>query len=143
MTDSTLVTSALTAMHIPRRLFRHPGLVQSLEQAARERGQQPEQVVRSIVFRLGEGDYLMVLMAGPRQISWPVLRRYLGQSRLTLASEAEVLEATGYPLGAVSPFLLSGDIPYSTLPFWQGCLFVESLSDFHYRPGVKQPQTSG
>ncbi len=104
MVDSTPVTSALTEKRIPHRLFRHAGPVHSLEQAAQERGQLPEQVVRSIVFRLGEGKYVMVLMAGPTQISWPALRRYLGQSRLTLASEAEVLEVTGYPLGAVSPF---------------------------------------
>ena len=46
----------------------------------------------------------MVLMAGPTQVSWPALRSYLGQSRLTMASEAEVLAATGYRPGAVSPF---------------------------------------
>ena len=46
----------------------------------------------------------MVLIAGPAQISWPRLRAYLGQSRLTMASEAEVLEVTGYRVGAVSPF---------------------------------------
>jgi prolyl-tRNA editing enzyme YbaK/EbsC (Cys-tRNA(Pro) deacylase) len=31
------------------------------------------------------------------------LRRYLAKSRLTMASEEEVLAVTGYPLGAVSP----------------------------------------
>jgi prolyl-tRNA editing enzyme YbaK/EbsC (Cys-tRNA(Pro) deacylase) len=46
----------------------------------------------------------MVLMAGPSQISWPRLRAALDVSRLSMASEVEVLEATGYPLGAVSPF---------------------------------------
>ncbi len=45
----------------------------------------------------------MVLVAGPAQVSWPALRAYLGQSRLTTASEAEVLAVTGYPIGAVSP----------------------------------------
>jgi Cys-tRNA(Pro)/Cys-tRNA(Cys) deacylase len=44
------------------------------------------------------------LMAGPAQISWPRLRAALDISRLSMASEVEVLEATGYPLGAVSPF---------------------------------------
>jgi Cys-tRNA(Pro)/Cys-tRNA(Cys) deacylase len=29
---------------------------------------------------------------------------YLGQSRLTMANEDEVLAVTGYPIGAVSPF---------------------------------------
>ena len=50
----------------------------------------------------------MVLMAGPSQISWPALRTFLGQSRLTMASEEEVLAATGYRIGAVSPLGLPG-----------------------------------
>jgi Cys-tRNA(Pro)/Cys-tRNA(Cys) deacylase len=102
--DSTPVTLALAQKGIPFIFFRHPGQVNSLEQAAFERGQQPEQVVRSLVFRLGAGSFVMVLVAGPAQVAWPALRSYLGQSRLTLASEAEVLEATGYKLGSVSPF---------------------------------------
>jgi Cys-tRNA(Pro)/Cys-tRNA(Cys) deacylase len=101
--DNTPVTIALDEKGIPYRFFRHEGQVSSLEQAARERGQQPEQVIRSIVFRLAKGDYLMVLVAGPIQISWPTLRAYLGQSRLTLADKAEILSVTGYPIGAVSP----------------------------------------
>ena len=98
------VSLALKERNIPHRVFTHPGPVTSLEQAARERGQRPEQVVRSILFRIGEDVYLMALVAGPAQISWKALRAYLGQSRLTTASEAEVLEVTGYPIGAVSPF---------------------------------------
>lgn len=100
----TPVTWALTDKDVPYRLFRHPGPVKSLEQAARERGHRPEQVVRSILFRLAKGEYAMVLMAGPDQISWKALRSYLGQSRLTTASEEEVLTVTGYERGAVSPF---------------------------------------
>jgi len=45
----------------------------------------------------------MVLIAGERQVAWPILRRHLGQSRLTMATEAEVKAATGYERGAVSP----------------------------------------
>lgn len=103
MEDTTPVTRALDAEGIPYRFFHHPGQVSSLEQAARERGQEPEQVIRSILFRLSKGDYVMVLVAGPAQISWPALRSYLGQSRLTTADESEILAITGYPIGAVSP----------------------------------------
>lgn len=46
----------------------------------------------------------MVLMAGPAQVSWKALRRHVGQSRLTTASEDEVLAVTGYTRGAVAPF---------------------------------------
>lgn len=104
MSFSSPVTRALDESGVPYRVFHHPGPVHSLEQAARERGQQPEQVVRSILFRLAQDQFAMVLVAGPAQISWPSLRSYLGQSRLTMASEAEVLTVTGYPIGAVSPF---------------------------------------
>jgi len=33
-----------------------------------------------------------------------ILRKHLGLSRITMASEDEVLAATGYRIGAVSPF---------------------------------------
>jgi Cys-tRNA(Pro) deacylase len=107
---TTPVTEALTALSIPHRLFTHPGEVTSLEQAAEERGHRPSQVVRSLLFRLGKGDYVMLLVAGPEQVSWPALRQYLGQSRLTTASREEVLQVTGYPIGGVSPFGLPAPI---------------------------------
>jgi Cys-tRNA(Pro)/Cys-tRNA(Cys) deacylase len=46
----------------------------------------------------------MVLIAGDRQVAWPTLRKHLGQSRLTMATEVEVKAATGYERGAVAPF---------------------------------------
>jgi Cys-tRNA(Pro) deacylase len=102
----TPIGRALRALDIPFREFRHPGPVHTLEQAAAERGQRPEQVVRSLLFRLAQDDYLMVLVAGPRQVDWKALRRVVGQSRLTMASADEVRAVTGYEIGAVSPFAL-------------------------------------
>lgn len=104
MSNSTPVSRALAQMNIPHREFRHPGPVRSLEQAAAERGQQPEQIIRSILFRLSADVFVMVLMAGPQQIDWKTLRRYLGEKRLTTASEEEVRRVTGYERGAVAPF---------------------------------------
>jgi Cys-tRNA(Pro)/Cys-tRNA(Cys) deacylase len=104
MTELPPVARALAERRIPYRLFVHTGPVHSLEQAAHERNQLPDQVIRSIVFRVGKDEFLMALMAGNRQISWPALRRYLGQSRLTLATEDEVRSVTGYERGAVAPF---------------------------------------
>ena len=104
---STPVTLFLDSRHIPYRLFQHNGPVHSLEQAAQERGQRTDQIVRSILFRLSSEDFLMVLIAGIRQISWKTLRAYLKHSRLTTANEEEVIRVTGYQIGAVSPFGLS------------------------------------
>ncbi len=111
MSDLPPVSQTLTELGIPHRVFRHTGQVTSLEQAASERGHRPAQVVRSIVFRLGEGRFAMVLMAGAAQISWPALRAHFGQSRLTMANEDEVIAATGYRVGTVSPIDLPAPLP--------------------------------
>jgi len=95
---------------IPYRVFTHPGKLESLHQAARERGQEPEQVVRSILFRCSGDRYVMVLFAGPEQISWTALRRTLDVSRISMASKDQVIEQTGYPIGAVTPFGLPNPV---------------------------------
>ena len=104
MNDIPPASLALEKLGIPHRVFHHEGQVKSFEQAAAERGQRPEQVVRSILFRIGEDEFIMALVAGPGQISWKKLRQHLGQSRLTMATEDEVLAVTGYRVGTVSPF---------------------------------------
>jgi len=83
MSDFTPVTLALDSLGIPYRTFTHPGPIASLEQAAQERGQQPDQVIRSILFRAAKDEFVMVLVNGARQVAWPALRKHLGQSRLT------------------------------------------------------------
>lgn len=112
MTNPTLnSTTYLDQQAIPYSLFVHSGVVNSLEQAAQERNQLPEQVIRSLLFRLNEDDFALVLVAGPRQIPWKSLREYFKQRRLTMASPQDVFRITGYQVGAVSPFGLSVDIP--------------------------------
>ncbi len=103
MPDTIPAARALDLLGIPYRLFEHAQPPESFEEAARQRGQTPAQIIRSIVFRLGEGQFIMVLMAGPRQISWKRLRAALGITRISMASEAEVLAATGFVRGAVTP----------------------------------------
>jgi Cys-tRNA(Pro)/Cys-tRNA(Cys) deacylase len=95
---------ALDSLGIPHRLFIHGTPVSSFEEAASARGQRPEQIVRSILFQIRDGEFLMVLMAGPGQIDWKKLRQLVKRSRIRMATEEEVLEVTGYRIGTVSPF---------------------------------------
>lgn len=97
----------LSSLGIPHRVFKHSSPIHSLEQAAFERGQTPKQIVRSILFRLSGDEFIMALVSGPDQIPWGKLRRLLGQNRLTMASDDEVLRITGYHPGTVSPFGLA------------------------------------
>ncbi len=107
MPDQIPVSVVLSAGGYSHKVFQHPGPLRSLEQAAQERGQEPTQVVRSILFRVSEQEYIMVLVAGRHQIDWKTLRKYLGISRITMASPEEVQTVTGYQIGTVAPFGLS------------------------------------
>ena len=106
MPVSTPATHSLDLLSIPYHLFEHPHPPGSLEQAASERGQVPEQVIRSILFRYEKDKFFLTLVAGPGQISWRKLRSHLGVSRISMATENEVLVVTGYAVGTVSPFSL-------------------------------------
>ena len=101
---------ALEKLNIPHRVFQHTTPVHSFEQAAADRNQRPEQIVRSILFQVRPGEFVMVLMAGPEQVDWKKLRQFIGRSRLRMATEAEVLEVTGYRIGTVSPFGLKNQV---------------------------------
>lgn len=95
---------ALDALGIEHRVFVHGTPVRSFEEAASARSQRPEQVVRSILFQVRAGEFVMVLIAGPAQVDWKKLRDLVKRSRIRMATEEEVLEVTGYRVGTVSPF---------------------------------------
>jgi Cys-tRNA(Pro) deacylase len=76
----------------------------SAQESAELQGIELGQLLRSIVVRRGEDDYLFVLVPGGRNIDWPKLRAVLGVKRLSLPDEHEAKEATGYERGAITPF---------------------------------------
>ncbi|HEY45554.1 MAG: hypothetical protein AMJ88_12350 [Anaerolineae bacterium SM23_ 63] len=104
MSKSTAVTRALDDLGISYQIHIHEQPLRSLEQAAEERGLEPDQIVRSLLFRLEDGAFVLVLMPGGEKVNWAKLRKHLGVSRMTTATSEEVLEITGYETGAVSPF---------------------------------------
>ena len=104
MNDKPPASIALDELGISHRVFRHNTPVTSFEQAASDRGQHPEQIVRSILFQVRPEEFVMVLMAGREQVDWRKFRKLVGRSRVRMATEDEVLEVTGYRVGTVSPF---------------------------------------
>lgn len=77
---------------------------ESPEQSAALQGIELGQLLRTIVVRRAEGDYVFVLVPGGRQIDWPKLRATLGARRLALPDKDEAREVTGYERGAITPF---------------------------------------
>jgi Cys-tRNA(Pro) deacylase len=102
--DQPPASIALDKLNIPHRVFLHERPLKSFEQAAQERNQRPEQIVRSILFQIRPEEFLMVLVAGRDQVDWRKLRQLVKRSRVRMATEEEVLEVTGYRVGTVSPF---------------------------------------
>lgn len=90
-------------MGLAHRVIRH-GSVRSLAEAADARGVGPADVIKTMVVRRGEGDFVFVLVPGDRVISWPKLRSCLGVKRLSMPDADEALAVSGYPRGTITPF---------------------------------------
>lgn len=102
MSEGAAVT-AVERLGLAHRVIRH-GPVRSLAEAAQARGVSPAEVVKTIVVRRGDGDFLFVLVPGDRTISWPKLRSLLGVSRMSMPDADTAFRATGYVRGTITPF---------------------------------------
>ena len=87
---------------IEHQVVRH-AKVSSLEEAATLRSVDPSAVIKSMVIRRGEDDYVFALVPGDRVIDWPKLRAVLGQRRLSMPGADEARSVTGYVRGTITP----------------------------------------
>lgn len=83
----------------------------SVEESAAFQEIEVEQLLKTIVVRKGEGDYLLVLVPGPRAIDWNKLRKHLGIKRMSLPDADEAKDVTGYERGAITPFGTKTPLP--------------------------------
>ncbi|GAA3341150.1 YbaK/EbsC family protein [Amorphoplanes nipponensis] len=95
--------SAVVAAGIAHRVLRH-GPAGSVAEAAAAQGREVRDLVKTLVVRLAEDRYVLVLVPGDRVISWPKLRSRLGVSRLSMPDAATARLATGYERGTITPF---------------------------------------
>jgi Cys-tRNA(Pro) deacylase len=99
----TLGIAAARAAGIPFDVMRTQR-ARSAEESAQLQGIELQQLLRTIVVRRGENDYVFVLVPGGRRIDWAKLRAHLGVRRSSLPDADEAREATGYERGAITPF---------------------------------------
>ena len=76
----------------------------SAEESAELQGVPIRALLRSLVVRRGDDDYVFVLVPGGRRFDWPKLRAHLGVRRLSLPDAEEAKAVTGYERGAITPF---------------------------------------
>lgn len=94
---------AVAAAGIPHRIVRiEPA--RSAGEAAEKQGIPLQALLRTIVVRRGDDDYLFVLVPAGRRFDWPKLRAHLGVTRLSLPDADEALSATGYVRYTITPF---------------------------------------
>ena len=100
--DTTRATADPRLGGVSHRVITH-GPVDSLEEAARQRGVPAAAVIKTMVIRRSEDDYVFVLVPGDRVIDWAKLRSVLGERRLSMPDAGKALEVTGYVRGTITP----------------------------------------
>jgi Cys-tRNA(Pro) deacylase len=100
---STPALEAITAAGIAHRVVRTER-ASSAEESARFQGIETRQLLRTIVVRRGDGDYVFVLVPAGRRFDWPKLRELLGVRRMTLPDAGEARDVTGYERYTITPF---------------------------------------
>ena len=99
----TPATKAIGAAGIAHRVVRTEA-AGSAEESAAMQGLPLGALLRTIVVRRGEDDYLFVLVPAGRRFDWPKLRAHLGVSRLSLPDADEAQRVTGYIRYTITPF---------------------------------------
>jgi Cys-tRNA(Pro)/Cys-tRNA(Cys) deacylase len=103
MADGTPATVAIAASGVEHRVVRTQR-AGSAEESAALQGIPLGALLRTIVVRRAEDDYLFVLVPAGRRFDWPRLREHLGVRRLTLPDADEARSATGYERYTITPF---------------------------------------
>src|SRR3954453_13833768 len=103
MDAETPATAAIAAAGIAHRVVRTER-AGSAEESAALQGIPVEALLRTIVVRRGEDDYLFVLVPAGRRFDWPKLRGHLGVSRMSLPDADEAQRVTGYVRYTITPF---------------------------------------
>src|SRR5262245_38367057 len=101
--DTTPALDAIQMMNVSHRVVR-TGPANSAEESAAMQGIPLGALLRTIVVRRGEDDYLFVLVPAGRRFDWPKLRGHLGVSRLSLPDADEAQRVTGYVRYTITPF---------------------------------------
>lgn len=102
LTGTARVEADARARGLDVRVVPRPA-AHSLAEAARLLGIEPAGIVKTLVVKRHDGDFLFALVPGGRKISWPKLRALVGVNKLQLPAPEVALEATGYERGTITP----------------------------------------
>jgi Cys-tRNA(Pro) deacylase len=104
------VRAYLEAHGLAEGLFEFEQSTKTAQQAADAMGCELGQIVKSLVFVVGEKP-VVALVAGDRRGDTEAIAALLGGGEVTFAGADTVRSATGYAIGGVSPFDLPAELP--------------------------------
>ena len=87
---------------------------QSLAELAELLSIEPGEIVKSLVVKRHDGNFVFALIPGGRQISWPKLRAVVGVNKLRMSDDGVTFDATGYrrgvtPIGSTTAWPVVAD----------------------------------
>jgi len=104
------VHNFLTEQGIPHEIVQLPARSNTAAKAAHLLGVQPEEVIKSLLFIVDDAAVL-VLMPGDRNADAERVREAVGGGSCALARPQQVLDITGYRVGAVPPCAHASQTP--------------------------------
>lgn len=107
----TALTQYLDQQQVAYRLLMHKTPSVSIEDAARQRGIHPAQMVKAILLRDMDNRYTLACVPGDQSVDPKKVRALLQCRRMTCVDLAQVHEITGYHIGTVTPLLLKTAMP--------------------------------
>lgn len=102
----TNITRYLNAQRVSFRVLPHQSPATTIEDAAKQRGILPEQMVKCIVLRDMGNLYALACIPGDRLADPKRVRSLLGCRRMTCVDKSDIEKLTGYQVGTVTPLLL-------------------------------------
>jgi len=89
--------------------FLQKGDTRSADQASRTTGISRDDIVKSLLFKAGS-EFCLVIVQGSKKVSAKKLRKLLNEENVRLADAEEVLNVTGFAVGAVPPIGLKNKV---------------------------------
>jgi aspartyl-tRNA synthetase len=123
--SSTAVTDYLDEQDIMYKKQPHSKSVHSVNEIAKERNVKPDEIARVMVLTDG-GDYFMAIVPGNKDVNLKKTAAAFGKEKLEPATKEQILNVTGYPMDAVSPFLQKKKLPAvvdKAFTFYKQCSF--------------------
>lgn len=110
MRTSVDVHNFLLAIDVPHEIFLLETSAKTAQRAAALLGLPPHEITKVILFMVNN-EPLAILLPGDRRVHYGSLKKSAGTKNVRLATPAELMEVTDYPIGATPPVALKQKIP--------------------------------